>query len=329
MENILRPDLSKLLEPFHHSELEWRIGHGAIGSDGKPWAIALPYVTNRCVQKRLDAVVLPENWRTEFHPVRLGDEKNRQGFMCTLYIRIDGEWIGKTDGASCTGVEPIKGGISDAQKRAAAEWGVGRYLYWLPDMWANFTKERQGKYTCLLKKNPKDKNERPQRFWWNPPRITENWANPIGDGMPPEGEGDRDGQASGPNSNGETIDEQYTRCKAHISTLTDLEGLDKLEKWIADQSKFSDDRKSYLRKSIKGQRNRIKEGEKNRPSMSVYDKCKHRIEELRTLEELQAAEDWIEGSNDLDADQKQYLKEIALPEKLRKIEEGEAQQANA
>jgi hypothetical protein len=50
-------------------------------------------------------------------------------------IRCDAEWLWKADGAGDTDVEAEKGALSDAFKRAAVRWGVGRYLYGLPSPW--------------------------------------------------------------------------------------------------------------------------------------------------------------------------------------------------
>jgi hypothetical protein len=44
-------------------------------------------------------------------------------------------WIWKSDGAGATDVEGEKGMLSDALKRAAVRWGVGRYLYDLKSPW--------------------------------------------------------------------------------------------------------------------------------------------------------------------------------------------------
>ncbi len=52
--------------------------------------------------------------------------------ICYLSIRCDGEWVTKSDGAGDTNIEAEKGGISDALKRAAQKFGIGRYLYYLP-----------------------------------------------------------------------------------------------------------------------------------------------------------------------------------------------------
>ncbi|MGH7576528.1 MAG: Rad52/Rad22 family DNA repair protein [Longimicrobiales bacterium] len=34
-------------------------------------------------------------------------------------------------------MESVKGGLSAATKRAAVEWGIGRYLYGIEEGWAN------------------------------------------------------------------------------------------------------------------------------------------------------------------------------------------------
>ena len=38
-------------------------------------------------------------------------------------------WISKSDGADDSNIEGAKGGLSDAFKRAAVKFGIGRYLY--------------------------------------------------------------------------------------------------------------------------------------------------------------------------------------------------------
>lgn len=78
---------------------------------------------------RLDEVCGPANWqdRYEFHGPRT---------ICYLSIRVDGEWITKADGAGDSDVEAEKGAISDALKRSAVKWGIARYLYNMPNVWA-------------------------------------------------------------------------------------------------------------------------------------------------------------------------------------------------
>lgn len=120
-------NLAKLREPFAADEIEWRIGQAG-KSNGKPWARVLAYVTNRAIMDRLDDVCGPENWQNEY---RAGPEG---GIVCGISIRVHrGEWVTKWDGAENTEIEGVKGGLSGAMKRAAVQWGIGRYLYDLPE----------------------------------------------------------------------------------------------------------------------------------------------------------------------------------------------------
>lgn len=117
--------LAGLKAPFAPQEIEWRIG--STNAD-KTQGLALAYITARHVMDRLDAVCSPENWqdRYEFHGARS---------VCYLSIKIGDEWVTKADGAGDSDVEAEKGAISDALKRAAVKWGIGRYLYDLASPW--------------------------------------------------------------------------------------------------------------------------------------------------------------------------------------------------
>ena len=56
--------------------------------------------------------------------------------ICHLGLKLDGNWIWRSDGAGDTQFEADKGAISDSLKRSAVAFGVGRHLYDLPDnMW--------------------------------------------------------------------------------------------------------------------------------------------------------------------------------------------------
>ena len=102
-----------LMRPWPAAEVRQRKGPG-----GK----TLSYVDARQVQSRLDDVVGTQNWQTHYSEV-CGN------YCCTLSIKIDGEWVAKSDGAGNTTIEGDKGGFSDAFKRAAVSFGVARYLY--------------------------------------------------------------------------------------------------------------------------------------------------------------------------------------------------------
>ena len=118
--------LSKIAEPFNPATIKWRVG--SVSKD-KTKAMALAYVDARIVMVRLDDVVGANNWQDKYF------ETNSGRIMCELSVRIHGEWITKTDGAGDTGTEGEKGAISDAFKRAAVKFGIGRYLYAFPNSW--------------------------------------------------------------------------------------------------------------------------------------------------------------------------------------------------
>jgi len=136
-----------LSEPFSPEAIDWRVG----ATNGeKTKGIALAYIQARPVMDRLDEVVGAENWTDTYTPIQ--DKNGTVGFICTLSLKIGSDWIAKTDGADTSDIEAIKGGISDAFKRAAVKWGIGRYLYDLPDIWVPV--EARGK-SFVLKETPK------------------------------------------------------------------------------------------------------------------------------------------------------------------------------
>lgn len=90
---------------------------------GKTKSYSAKFISARTVMNILDTVVGPENWRAEFAPF-MGT-----AVQCTLYLRADDGWIGKSDIGTPSDIEPAKGAVSDALKRAAVHWGIGRELY--------------------------------------------------------------------------------------------------------------------------------------------------------------------------------------------------------
>lgn len=115
----------ELAEPFEASEIEWRINRSGF-TNQKPWATAIPYITSRAVQDRLDKVFGVFGWQNEIKQVSV------KGFLSGISFKHDGEWITKWDGAEgndSNGMDIVKSGSSNALKRAAVLLGIGRYLY--------------------------------------------------------------------------------------------------------------------------------------------------------------------------------------------------------
>lgn len=127
-------DLSELSKPFPASSIHWRIG--SFTRDNAK-ASALAYLDSRDVMERLDKVMGPENWQCRYPFIG----------CCEVGLRINNEWVWKANGAGETKVEAEKGQYSDAFKRAAVLWGIGRYLYDLPAIWMPVENKRFSKQT--------------------------------------------------------------------------------------------------------------------------------------------------------------------------------------
>ena len=128
----LQEVFDRLRRPFPTSAISWRVGATNANSRKEPTdqvkGIPLAYIDARDVMDRLDEVVGPDGWQDEY---KVFGPKT----VCRLSLRIAGDWIGKEDGAGDTDTEAEKGALSDAFKRSAVRWGVGRYLYGLKSGW--------------------------------------------------------------------------------------------------------------------------------------------------------------------------------------------------
>jgi hypothetical protein len=164
-------NLEQLQDYFTPADVEWRVQQAG-WKDGKPWAMVLAYVTNRAVMQRLDDVCGPLNWQNAYRV----DSDN--AIMCGISIRNEatGEWVTKWDGAEATEIEAIKGGRSGAMKRAAVQWGIGRYLYNLDTSFAKCITEFPPQAEKELWHKQYDSKEK-KAFFWKTPELPK-WAIP-------------------------------------------------------------------------------------------------------------------------------------------------------
>lgn len=90
----------------------------------KDWGcVCVSYIDARAVMDLLDDVIGPENWQCKY-------QEHAGVVYCSVGIDIDGQgWIWKEDAGAESKMEAEKGQASDAFKRAAVRWGVGRFLY--------------------------------------------------------------------------------------------------------------------------------------------------------------------------------------------------------
>lgn len=124
----------KLQDPFDPADVEWRAQQGGISGGSRAWVKVIPYITSRAVQQRLDDVFGPFGWKIDQRETNDG-----KGYICTIsiYDETTKQWVSKQDGSEKTNIEPLKGGVSGAMKRAAVQWGIGRYLYNMEEAWAD------------------------------------------------------------------------------------------------------------------------------------------------------------------------------------------------
>jgi len=99
-------------------------------------ALAMGYIDARLIQDRLDDVLGVENWQDKYDFLPDGS------VVCRLRLKLGGRWITKTDVGSPSeqpdSGDRVKAAVSDALKRAAVKFGIGRYLYRLPAQWVDY-----------------------------------------------------------------------------------------------------------------------------------------------------------------------------------------------
>jgi hypothetical protein len=126
-----------LAAPFDANQVHWKPQNV---KDNRAMAVA--YLDARAVQDRLDRVLGAENWADDYQV--LPDNC----VLCRLKLRLGGEWVQKVD-VGAPSEQPDEGdrrkaAFSDALKRAAVKFGIGRYLYNLPKQWCDYDpKKRQ------------------------------------------------------------------------------------------------------------------------------------------------------------------------------------------
>lgn len=139
---------NELKKPFPEPQIHWRIG---ARTKDKKQGLPLAYIDARDVMDRLDFVLGFDGWEDSYTETKSGR------IICTLALKINDSIVIRSDGAGDTGTEGEKGAISDALKRAAVKFGIGRYLYGLGGEWVDL--DQYGKFT--------------------PPKLPQ-WATPNG-----------------------------------------------------------------------------------------------------------------------------------------------------
>jgi hypothetical protein len=125
-----------LASPFDPSEVKFK---PAVVSGNR--AMALAYVDARVIQDRLDDVLGVAGWQDDYECLPDGS------VVCRLRLHLGDTWITKVDVGGPSeqpdGGDRLKAAFSDALKRAAVKFGIGRYLYRLPSQWVDYDPHRR------------------------------------------------------------------------------------------------------------------------------------------------------------------------------------------
>lgn len=97
---------------------KWRVQ-----SANKWGATCVAYIDARYVQDLLDEVCGQDKWQVKYEEHK-GNMFASLGIFCPTI-----GWVWKSDCGTESNIEKQKGEASDAFKRAAVMWGIGRFLY--------------------------------------------------------------------------------------------------------------------------------------------------------------------------------------------------------
>jgi hypothetical protein len=145
----------KLAEPFDAQEIKFKVQ--AVVNNQKN-CLVIAFIDARCVMDRLDEVVGVDGWEDHYEMLDGGSA------LCRLRIRLGGTWVTKEDVGGESGQpdqgDKTKSAISDALKRAAVKFGIGRYLYRSKPQYMEYDQQKR-KYvgTPKLPTDPNYKTE--------------------------------------------------------------------------------------------------------------------------------------------------------------------------
>lgn len=133
----------RLSAAFSATEVRWRPGNYSRRKlqNGKfPQGTRiqmLPYIDARAVADRLDSAVGGSRWQDTYKIV----DQPSHAVECGIGLFVAGEWVWKFDvgypnaAGDDDSKEPLKAAYSDAFKRCAVKWGIGRNIYAMRKRW--------------------------------------------------------------------------------------------------------------------------------------------------------------------------------------------------
>lgn len=132
---------ARLRQPFADEAIKWKIQTNPAEND--TFALCVAYIDARDVAARLNEVV-GLDWESSFSDlIAFSDgKKGEWGVQCRLTVMGHT----RTDIGTLSATEPLKGGYSDALKRAAVQFGIAAYVYAFPIVKAEVQKYGRSYY---------------------------------------------------------------------------------------------------------------------------------------------------------------------------------------
>ena len=118
--------------------VQWRPQTTGISKTGKEWALMIPYIDSRQVVDRLNEIVGPGNWSFEWFETGMDETLTVKGKL-SIFNRVR-EDVGYPN--SDSDKNPLKSAVSDAIKRCAVQYGIGRFLYKAEPQFVEWNKQK-------------------------------------------------------------------------------------------------------------------------------------------------------------------------------------------
>jgi hypothetical protein len=146
----------ELVKPFPESELRWTVAASSNKNTPRQMDLWTPYLNADSIRHRLDEVAGPGGWAVTY------EAAGERTLICRLTIHgVTRADVGEPGDKAR---QPWKAAATDALKRAAVQFGIGRYLHKIPGEWRKpDTAPPQSRQSPPAAALPRDGQQRPAR----------------------------------------------------------------------------------------------------------------------------------------------------------------------
>lgn len=157
---------------IQRKNISFRVGSSGVTTKGA-WAMALVYIDARTCQDELDELFGKDGWEYSWGEV-MGHEFAVHG---TLRCKMGDKWVIREDvgypqelkmSKGVNDSEALKDAVSDALKRCAVQFGVGRFLYDAPKLFSYDVRvDKGGKVKGFTPEGEKEISEQIDQWYAN------------------------------------------------------------------------------------------------------------------------------------------------------------------